>query len=39
MNKSSVSDEIWSLIKETRKDIRETQKNMKELSASQKKNR
>ena len=36
MNKSSVSDEIWSLIKETRKDIRETQKNIKELSASQK---
>ena len=36
MDKSSVSDEIWSLIKETRKDIRETQKNIKELSASQK---
>jgi len=38
MSKSAISpqDEIWSLIKETRKDIRETQKNIKELRISQK---
>ena len=36
MKTNVVSDEIWSIIKETRKDIRETQKNIKELSASQK---
>ena len=30
------SNEIWSLIKETRKDIKETQKNIKDLSISQK---
>ena len=36
MKTNVASDEIWSIIRETRKDIKETQKNIKELSLSQK---